>query len=443
MSRPKTVLILGGGLAGLTCADELARRGVEVTVLEAGPVVGGLARNVQIHDAGFDLGGHRFFTENPNMMTWLRSLLGDNLLEIGRKSRIRLNGRFFDYPLRPLNALGNFGFKGAAKVLTDYAGAAIRSHLAPTVSDLSLEDWVTRRFGRELYEVYFRPYSEKVWGIPCREISAEWAAERIQLLGLGDAIFRALRPAGKPKTYASRFWYPRGGIGVIANTLAERIRAGGGKVLTGHRVTQIDTADGKVKSVLVGKKRFAADLVVSTMPLTEIGRLTGAPQQALSRLSFRSLRCVFLIIDQPRVTEDTWLYFPESDLSFGRCHEPRNWDPGMAPPGRTSLCLEVFCNEGDEIWRRKADELVAACADDLDAVGLVPRGRVIAGDSIAVANAYPVFRVGFRGPLEEVLASVTALSNLRLTGRTGAYRYENMDVVAERAIALAREVAGE
>jgi protoporphyrinogen oxidase len=433
---PQTALILGGGLAGLVCADELSRAGVAVTVVEQHETLGGLARNVTVGEATFDLGGHRFFTDQPAMIAWIETLLADKLLRVKRKSRIRLGGRYFDYPLRPFNAVSGFGLRQTSKILLDYCAASLRRRLADA-TDLSLEDWVVQRFGRELFDIYFGPYSVKAWGVPCDQISAEWAQQRIQLLGLADAVLRALRSDGKPKTYAGQFWYPRGGIGVLAESLTERILAQGGKLLPGRRVEGIEVAGGRVTGVRINDDIQPADLVVSTIPLTDLGAMIGAPSEALGRLSYRALRCVFLLIDVPQVTDDTWLYFSDPDVLFGRSHEPRNWDPGMAPPGKTSLCLEVFCDEGDALWSLPGDELIDRCAADLARLGLVERGKVIGGKCVAVPSAYPVFRVGYREPLDRVLAAVAAVDGLHVTGRTGAYRYENMDQVAEQAIALA------
>lgn len=439
MGRPKSALILGGGLAGLTCADELARAGVQVTILEQQDAVGGLIRNVSLHGATFDLGGHRFFTEKPALLRWLRELVGDRLREVPRKSRILLGGRYFDYPLRPFNALGGFGLVRAAAIIGDYLGAAVRRHLSHA-SDLSLEDWVVQRYGRKLFDIYFGPYSEKVWGVPCDEISAEWAAQRIQLMSLADAVYRAVIPTRQPKTYSAEFHYPVGGIGVLADTLAERVRGRGGRILTGQTVDGLALVDGRVTGAVVGDRTHDAEVVIGTVPLTRLGAWLGAPPAALARLSFRALRCVFLVIDMPRVTDDTWLYFSEPEILFGRLHEPRNWDPGMAPPGQTSLCLEIFCDEGDARWRQDEAALVDECARELDRLGLVGYDRVIAGAARHVPNAYPVFRVGYRQPLREVLDAVAAIENLHVVGRTGAYRYENMDQVAESSLALAAEL---
>jgi protoporphyrinogen oxidase len=437
MTQPRTAVILGGGLAGLVCADELARAGVQVTVLEKLPVVGGLARNVRRQGANFDLGGHRFFTEQPRLLAWLRELVGDSLREVARKSRIRLNGRYFDYPLKPLNALSGFGLTQTARILADYSRAAVRRRLTPA-SELSLEDWVINRFGQALYEIYFRPYSVKAWGLPCDQVSAEWAAQRIQLMNLSEAIWRAVSRGGRsPKTYAAKFWYPVGGIGVMAEALAERVRTRGGRVLTAASVTGLSVRDGRVAAAQTDAGEFPAEVFISTLPLTNLGRMIGAPEAALAGLAYRAIRCVLLLIAAPRVTDDTWLYFPESDVLFARLHEPRNWDPGMAPPGQTSLCLEIFCDEGDDLWRRDEADLVTACVRDLHRLGLVPETQVREGFVENVAAAYPVFRVGYKQSLRAVLAAVEAVENLHVVGRTGAYRYENMDQVAESAMTLA------
>jgi len=437
LAKPRAVLILGGGLAGLACADRLAAAGVAVTVLEKLPDVGGLARSIRFAGATFDLGGHRFFTEKPALLAWLRGVVGDGLREVERRSRILLRGRFFDYPLRPFNALSNFGARDSARIVADYLRCAVRRRRrAPRES--SFEEWIVNRFGPLLFETYFRPYTEKTWGLPCAEISAEWASERIQLLNLADAVWRTLPLVPRPKTYATKFWYPTGGIGVVGERLAARLAAHGGTIVGDATVESLRVRDGRVAGVVANGRAYEADAVISTLPLTALCRMLGAPDEAtLSRLSYRAIRCVCLVIDGARVTDDTWLYFSEAGVVFGRSHEPGNWDPTLAPPSGTSLCLEVFCNEGDDLWRRDEAELVDACVRDLRRLGLLRHGGEIQGRCVNVPHAYPVFRVGYRDAPRAALVAVAAVGNLHVVGRTGAYRYENMDQVAEAAIALA------
>lgn len=440
MTRPHSVLILGAGLAGLTCASELAAAGVEVTVLEKLPTVGGLARNVERGAAKFDLGGHRFFSAKPELVDWLRTLVGDELRQVGRKSRIRLGGRYFDYPLRAGNALAGFGAAGSFAIVKDYAVAALSRALSND-EDVSFEGWVSSRFGRRLYEIYFRPYTEKVWGISCSQISADWAAQRIQLLSLADAVWQAVRPGGdKPKTYASQFWYPAGGIGVIGEILAGKIRDAGGKVHTGAAVEQITVRDGRIAEVVAAGETYAADAVISTIPLTRLGALINAPTAALNELSYRAIRCVFLVLNAGQITDDTWLYFPEPDVVFSRTHEPPNWAPELAPPQGTSLCLEVFCNEGDRLWSLDADDLADRCVTDLARLGLIKTSQVTEASDERVPSAYPVYRVGYKAPLRAVRERVAEVADLYLLGRTGAYRYDNMDQVVDAALALARRL---
>lgn len=440
MAKTKSALILGGGLAGLTCAYELARAGVAVTVLEKEDTVGGLARNFQRDGGKFDLGGHRFFTDKPELLAWLRDLIDDDLLEVPRKSRIRLFDRYFDYPLRAANALSGFGLRETARILADYTKVRLQRALSGS-ADLSLEDWVTRRFGRRLYEIYFQPYSQKIWGMPCDQISAVWAKQRIQLLSLADAVRQALGPQrNAPKTYADKFWYPAQGIGVIGETLAAKIAALGGRILTGTAVQSVVVRRGRLVEAVAGGETFRGDLVVSTIPLPLLGALTGAPADAIGRLRYRGIRCLYLLLAREQVTDDTWLYFPEAELLFGRSHEPRNWAPALAPPTGTSLVLEFFCDEGDALWSRDEAELAERSAADLARLGLIEIDEVRGHHSARVADAYPVFTVGFQRPLKAVTEHLTAIANLRLLGRTGAYRYDNMDQVIDAALTLAREV---
>lgn len=442
MSAPRSALILGGGLAGLTCAHELAQKGVPVTVLEKLPAVGGLARNVTHRDAGFDLGGHRFFSADPRLIQWLHDLAGDELLQVPRKSRILMGGKFFDYPLRTANAIAGFGLQDTYRILADYTEAAFRRALSSD-ADISFADWVLHRFGRRLYDLYFRPYTEKVWGMPCEQISADWAAQRIQLLSLTDAVWQAVRPGrNAPKTYAQDFWYPKSGIGILGERLAQRVRDLGGVIHTGRAVERITRRGSRVTSVTAGGEKFNADIVISTLPLNLLGKMIGAPADAVSALRYRAIRCVYLLLDTEQVTDDTWLYFPEADIVFGRSHEPPNWSRQLAPAQGTSLCLEVFCHQGDEQWSRPENELADACVADLDRLGLVKPAQVADAFSVQVPDAYPVFHVGYKKPLRAVTESIDRIDNLFPLGRTGAYLYHNMDQVVEAAIALARKVVG-
>jgi protoporphyrinogen oxidase len=446
--QPYEFVILGGGLAGLTFALEAAGRGSRVAVLERGPEAGGLARTMAYGDYRFDLGGHRFHSRWPHINDWVHDLMDGDLLEVARRSRILLDRQYVDYPLQLPNVLGALSLPKAAQVLTSYLKASWRRDDHHT--DASFESWVVSRFGRTLYEIYFQPYTEKVWGMDCTHLSADWASQRIKLPNLAAAVRGSLlRFTAPPSTLVSRFLYPPQGIGMIPTRIAERALATGRAAI--HLNSQAFQAelgdfdntwrvhfrqDGR-RQVITGRQ------LVSTIPLGALMRIlpsTGTPPSSLNRLTYRSLICVFLALDGPRISADTWTYFPDRHLTVGRTHEPPNWSPQMAPSGRTSLCAEVFCTEGDELWHYSDQRMIAAVLDDLESVNFLARDRVRDAWLLRVPDAYPVYGIGYADALGRLRYYLARWPTLHLTGRTGSFQYLNMDKVIDQALGLVKEL---
>lgn len=444
-------VVLGAGLSGLTVALELARRGRRVVVLESDSEVGGLARTVAFGGYRFDVGGHRFHSSWPHVTAWVRDLLGGDLVHVDRRSRIHLNGRYADYPLRLPNGLLALGAPRAARVLASYLMARLwRRGRGP---DVSFEDWVVHRFGRELFEVYFRPYTEKVWGMECSELSADWASQRIMLPSLAAAVRGSLfQLTTPPATLVSRFMYPPLGIGTIATRLArEATSTGMVTICLNSQVFRLEesvSAGGwRVLFREAGEERTVSGRqVVSTIPLSALVKMLPssgtAPNHLGDTLTYRSLICVFLAVDGCRISADTWTYFPDRDLLLGRTHEPANWSRQMAPRGKTSLCVEVFCTAGDETWQRRDQDLVNSVMAELDTLGFVRRERVLDAWLLRVPHAYPVFRVGYGTALDQVRGHLARWPTLHLAGRTGSFRYLNMDAVIAQALDLVKRLVG-
>ena len=443
-------VVLGGGLAGLTFAWEASRHGKRVVVLERGDQVGGLARTLAFGDYRFDIGGHRFISKWPSITEWVLDLMAGDMLTVPRRSRIHLNGRFVNYPLQIPNALAAFSLPKAVEVLVSYLKATLGgdSHHPGR----SFEDWVVRRFGRALYEIYFRPYTEKVWGIPCTELSADWASQRIKLPSLGTAVKGSLLGAASPPgTLVSQFYYPRCGIGMITDRLAARARATGrGTLHLRADVCRLEDAGAEGWRVRYrqddGEKQVTGREVVSTIPLVDLVEMlpavdTGPPTRYRS-LTYRSLTCVFLSVDTQQISADTWTYFPEPELTVGRTHEPPNWSPEMAPPGESSLCVEIFCTEGDEVWQRADADLVDAVLRDLDSLGFLAREQVQDAWVLRVPDAYPVYHIGYADDVAAVRDYLAHWPSLHLTGRTGSFQYMNMDKVIKEALRLAEDLVG-
>ncbi len=453
------VILLGGGIAGLATGLELARRGRQVTIIEKGRDVGGLARTlVQYDTAGrpfrFDIGGHRFHSHKPAIIGWVRELMGADLLRVPRISHIYLQGKFVDYPLRFPNALSIFSPWQAAHILGSYGLAAVRHRLDGRRQDISFEDWVVRRFGRAMYNVFFGPYTEKVWGIPCTQLSADWAAQRISLPSLSQAIRRAIAPGAQPPaTIISHFWYPRLGFGMIAQRMAQTITRLGGRVLTGVAVTALQPrADGSWEVTIQeadGRHILPADRVISSIPLNLLLRALPAASGAHEveqrfRLRYRDMIVLFLALHTDRVSADSWTYFPQPELLCGRTHEPRNWSPEMAPEGFTSLAAEVFTSRGEPAWETDDEALVARAVRELEHIGFLPAGTLHEAWVLRVPYAYPVYDIGYADKVRVVKDFLTAtFPTLHLVGRTGSFRYMNSDGVIEDALALTDYLTGE
>ncbi len=449
----KPVTIFGAGLSGLAMAYELNEMGVTLRVIEKGSCAGGLCRSVCKDGFTFDLGGHRLHSDKQWIIEKVKEMLGEEMLYTKRKSRILLRGKFFHYPLKPRSALFSFGFGKAIKILISYFTSKLKAkQINNTGNNLSFEDWIVSRFGQSLYEIYFEPYTEKVWGIPCKSISADWAAQRISPLNLIDAIKRTLfkpkKSTGRPSV--SQFYYPvKGGIGRITDRIVEKLKASGSEVLLHCEPIEVRCENDMVKSVLISNatsiSELKSDHFVSTIPLTRlVSIIKPTPPkeiiEAASYLTYRGVICVFLIINKPIVTDDTWIYFPEKTIFFGRSHEPRNWSKENAKDGKTSLCLEIFCSEGDHFWQMPDNEIISKVIYDLSRLEFVKKEDVEDAFLEKVPCAYPVYQVGYQNHLSKVKQYLSQFKNLHLLGRTGEFRYLNMDHVIEESVEKAREL---
>ncbi len=434
--KPETdCLILGGGLAGLAGAYALTQAGRRVQLLEGASATGGLARTMTHDGFRFDLGGHRFLTDDVRVERLVHELLGDELVTVPRSSRIYLHGKWIAYPLQPLSALFGLGLRASAQILLGYAWASVARRLRPAPL-VSLEDWVVAQFGRPLFNLYFRDYSEKVWGIGCRDISAEWMASRVQGLSLGAAIRRALLKRGPAlPTLTDRFLYPRLGIGRIAERLREEIEPSA-EILTDTRIVRLHREGWRIEGVTArqGDKtvEFAADAFLSTIPLTQLIQSLHPPaptevRAAAAQLRFRDLVIVTVMLDRAQATDQTWLYFPGKDIPFGRLHEPTNWSPAMAPPGRTLLVTERFCFRGDATWNASDAELIETTVQHLEKLGFIRRHEVLEGVVLRIPSAYPLFEVGYQERSQVLSDYLQRFENLYIAGRGGMFRYYNTD----------------
>jgi len=429
-------VIIGAGPAGLTAAYQLTKSGVRSTVLEADDMVGGISRTARYKNYRFDLGGHRFFTKMPHVQAVWEELLGQKFLSVPRLSRIHYAGRFFDYPLKAGNALRGLGLINASRIMLSY----LRAQFRPSPVEETFEQWVTNRFGHRLYEIFFKTYTEKVWGIPCTEIRAEWAAQRIQGLSLTKAILTATamhRRSAGIKTLIHEFRYPALGPGQMWEACRDAVEARGSRVLLEHRVERIERDGPTVTAVVArtpaGLVRFPAEHVVSSMPLRSLllNLAPGTSRQARAAaegLRYRDFLVVALILDRTDLFPDNWLYIHTPGVQVGRIQNLNNWSAAMVPePDRTCLCMEYFCFEGDALWTTGDGDLMALATRELETLGLARGARVVDGCVVRVPKAYPVYDGEYRDRLDAVRAEIDPIANLHTVGRNGMHKYNNQD----------------
>ncbi|HVZ15389.1 MAG TPA: FAD-dependent oxidoreductase [Bauldia sp.] len=430
-SRPEHVVVIGAGPAGLTAGWELVRAAVRVSVLERRPSLGGLGGTSAFEGrAGtyrFDFGGHRFITANRDLMNLVDSLLGDDLLTAERRSVIRLGGRTYEYPLSLPNLLRN----APPSLLSGAVRDAVRMTLARGYRNDAddFAGWTESRFGPTLYRTFFEGYTRKLWGIEPAALSSDWADQRISLMDLREVARRLFPGAGQQtRTYARTYRYPRHGFGVIFERLAARFLKEGGTIRTGIAVTGFArTADGQVTHVETDKGPVACDAVVSTLPLPDVVRMTNGE----SALRFRGLRFLNLPMAMADVSPWTWQYLSDPDMLATRLQEPRRRSPEMAPPGMTSLMLEIPCDPGDAIWCASDESLFERSRLDLARLGIDASKATGEIFGARAANAYPLMTVGYRAERERAIAHLAGIPNLVQAGRQGAFRYVFTDAAME------------
>jgi protoporphyrinogen oxidase len=435
--KPTTVVI-GAGPAGLSAAYQLSRRGTPVTVFEADEVVGGISRTVRRDGWSFDIGGHRFFTKVPAVEAlWHELLPEEDFLLRPRMSRIYYRGKLFDYPLRAVNALRGLGVVEAVRSVASY----LRARLRPPRDQSNFEGWVTARFGRRLYAIFFKTYTEKVWGMPATRMPADWAAQRIKNLSLASAVRNALVPRRNQKEITSlieEFQYPKFGPGMMWERAAQQVQAFGGTVTLRSVVTAVHRENGRAVGVTVadrahGPRRVPADHIISSMPLSSLVQAMDPPAPAAvvaaaSELRYRDFLTVALVVPAELSFPDNWIYIHDPGVRVGRIQNFGSWSPYLVKEARTCLGLEYFVFEGDDLWSRPDEELVRLGVAELETLGLARPGTVEAGYAVRMPKAYPVYDEGYRdnvATIRDWLAG--AVPNVHPVGRNGMHRYNNQD----------------
>lgn len=442
--------VIGAGPAGLAAGLQLSRMGRPVTLLERDAVPGGIARTVQWGGYRVDPGGHRFFTRVPEISELWAGLLGDNLLLRDRLSRIYYGGRFYSYPLRIPEAVRRLGPATSARI----AMSIVHARLRPRRPVDSFETWVSNQFGKVLCEKFFSSYTEKVWGRPCSEISPDWAAQRIKGLSLSRALLPSLRPRRDPNaiSLSEQFWYPRLGPGMMWEACVADARANGAGVQFGAQVRRIEHSRGRATRVVwdgpAGPQELECSHVISTMPLPHLVQAIDPPapeaiREAASSLLHRSFITVALVVPGVDLFPDTWIYIHDPTVRVGRIQNFRNWSPEMVPNDlQTTIGMEYFCNQGDDLWNSSDSDLIALASAELRQLGLVPKVRGMEGYVARVGHAYPVYDPGYQERVGLLRHFLRDFENIQTCGRSGLHRYNNIDHAMLTGLYAAENVGG-
>jgi protoporphyrinogen oxidase len=434
-------LVVGGGPAGLTAAYLLSKAGYSVTVVEAHPTLwGGISRTEEYRGYRFDIGGHRFFSKSEDVERLWDEILPEPMLERPRKSRIFYQGKFYSYPIRPFEALANLGPVEAARCVASHLWARLR----PIKPVRSFQDWVTNAFGYRLFSIFFKTYTEKVWGMDCRDISADWAAQRIRGLSLSRAVLNAFacRPSDRHatvKTLINTFRYPRLGPGMMWEAAAAKAKAAGARLLQGTRVTELawdpDQRTWEAEtSGPDGKEHLRAAHIVSSIPLAQLPemltpRLSDAAISAATALRYRDFLTVALVMRERNRFDDNWIYVHDPDVRVGRIQNYKSWSPDMVPDAATACYgLEYFCNDGDDLWARPDADLVALAASEIAKLGLASADDVLDGTVVRQPKAYPVYDADYEAHVNVVRAELEErFPTFHAVGRNGMHKYNNQD----------------
>jgi protoporphyrinogen oxidase len=443
------VVIVGAGPAGLAAGYELINRNIRPLILERDRIVGGIARTESYRDFYFDIGGHRFFSKNREINDLWEEVLGDDFLRVDRLSRIYYQGKYFNYPLRPANALFNLGPLESLLIFFSYC----RKRLSPSAEENSFEEWVINRFGERLYNTFFKTYTEKVWGIPCSEIRADWAAQRIKGLSLMVAVSNALFGGQQTKSLIEQFSYPKLGPGMMWNGFMDRIIAGSGEVRLNSEVSAVLHDSSKITGIEYRSNgstmHVTPEHCISSVPIPKLVKLFEPKPpaeviEAAGRLSYRAFIIVVLIVDDPELFPDQWLYVHSPDVQVGRIQNFKNWSRSMVPDqSKTSIGMEYFCNEKDQTWNMQDSELVAMARREMATLGLGDKDQIVDSYVVRQPNAYPVYDSAYKQSLQVLRRYLGNFSNLQTIGRSGMHRYNNMDHSMQTGILAAKNCTGE
>ncbi|MGL4620556.1 GtrA family protein [Chroococcidiopsis sp.] len=436
MSKANPIYILGAGPAGLAAAYTLTQKGQPVVVVERDTRVGGLAKSIEYQGFILDFGPHRFFTKLAPVLKLWGEVLGKDRVTVNRLTRIYYGGKYFSYPLKAKETLLTLGPIESTKILVSY----VKSQLFPNRHPRNFAQWVTSRFGRRLFEIFFQAYTEKLWGIPCTEISADWAAQRIKGLSLLKAARSALLGNdGKVKTLIDRFEFPRLGSGQLYEKIGEYLRQHNQSVLLNTEVVQVHHDNFQVTQITLRNRQTGEEStvncggVISSVPISLLVQQIDppAPSEAIAAaksLKFRNTILVYLIVEGNNLFPDNWLYINEPSVQLGRVTNFANWSPEMLPnQHQTPLCCEYWCNYDEPMWQQPEAELLERAEQELRKIGLLHHEKVSGGFVVRLPRTYPIYAGNYQQALSDIQSYLQQFPNLQLVGRYGAFKYNNQD----------------
>lgn len=436
MKNNKHIVILGGGLAGLAAGYELTKKGFNITVLEKWEDVGGLARTLEHKGFKFDTGPHRWYTKSDMVNTWMLDLLGKDVVKVPRLTRIFFDKKYFYYPIKFKNAILGIGLYKSSLAVFDYFMARFKARVLPQKLT-TMEDGYINQFGKTLFEIFFKRYSEKLWGRDCQEISVDWVGQRTRGLSITTLIKESLFKSNKVVSLVDEFSYPKDGVGQIAYKMRDGIKKQNGKIILNAEVVKVYHEDKKIITVdyLQNGKRFSikGDQFISSIPINDlINILTPKPPAEIvklaDKLEYRDELQVTLFVNKTKITPDTWVYVHPKNISFMRFMEMDNWSPTLSPKGKTSIVFEIACTEGDAMWRRSDSSVIELVKKDfIEEFDLVTESDIIGGFVHRVPKEYPVYHINYKEDVDKIKKYASIFSNLQLIGRNGTFRYNNMD----------------
>lgn len=441
----KKIAIIGAGPAGITAGYELAKKGHEVEVFEASPAVGGLSKTIELWNQRVDLGPHRFFSNDTKVnKVWLE-VVGKDYKMVDRLTRIYYKKKFYYYPLKPFDALKKLGLGTAFICVMSY----LKERIIPVKKDGSFETWVIGRFGYRLFSIFFKTYSEKLWGINCKELDEDFAAQRIKKLSLFKAVWSAMFKGGKTKhkTLVDQFAYPIQGTGMVYERMKEYVEANGGTVNLSAPVKKVNCKNGQVRSLELDNSIVKEyDHVISSMPITHlINNMEEVPKAVIdanAQLKFRNTLLVYLKVEGENVFPDNWLYVHANDLQMGRITNFCNWVPEINNGEKSTIVvLEYWAYDQDDIWNFNNEELISLGKDELRKTGLVGQLEISDGHVVKIPKCYPVYAKGYKEPLKLVEDHLSSIDGLSVIGRYGAFKYNNQDHSILMGIMAAENIA--